>query len=59
MKIILKLTTLIFCFFSILNLAQEKQAEIKFETNSIDYGQIDFESDGTKVFKFKNFWKDL
>ena len=54
MKITLKLTTLIFCFFSILNLAQEKQAEIKFETNSIDYGQIDYESDGTKVFKFKN-----
>ena len=54
MKITLKLTTLIFCFFSILNLAQEKQAEIKFETNSIDYGQIDYESDGIKVFKFKN-----
>ena len=54
MKITLKLTTLIFCFFSVLNLAQEKQAEIKFETNSIDYGQIDYESDGTKVFKFKN-----
>ena len=44
MKITLKLTTLIFCFFSVLNLAQEKQAEIKFETNSIDYGQIDYDS---------------
>ena len=54
MKITLKLTTLIFCFFSVLNLAQEKQAEIKFETNSIDYGQIDYDSDGTRVFKFKN-----
>ena len=54
MKITIKLITLIFCFFSFLNLAQEKQAEIKFETNSIDYGQIDFESDGTRVFKFKN-----
>ena len=54
MKITLKLTTLIFCFFSVLNLAQEKQAEIKFETNSIDYGQIDYDSDGNRVFKFKN-----
>ena len=54
MKITIKFITLIFCFFSFLNLAQEKQAEIKFETNSIDYGQIDFESDGTRVFKFKN-----
>ena len=43
MKITLKLTTLIFCFFSVLNLL-EKQAEIKFETNSIDYGQIDYDS---------------
>ena len=42
MKITLKLTTLIFCFFSVLNLAQEKQAEIKFETNSIDYGPVSY-----------------
>ncbi len=49
-----KLITIFFCFFSVITLAQEKKAEIKFETNSIDYGQIDFESDGTKIFKFKN-----
>ena len=54
MKITLKLTTLIFCFFSVLNFAQERQAEIKFETNSIDYGEIDYGSDGSRVFKFKN-----
>ena len=49
-----KLITILICFFSVIILAQEKQAEIEFETNSIDYGQIDFESDGTRVFKFKN-----
>ena len=49
-----KLITILICFFSVIILAQEKQAEIEFETNSIDYGQIDFESDGTKIFKFKN-----
>jgi len=48
------LITILICFFSVIILAQEKQAEIEFETNSIDYGQIDFESDGTRVFKFKN-----
>lgn len=48
------LITILICFFSVIILAQEKQAEIEFETNSIDYGQIDFESDGTKIFKFKN-----
>lgn len=49
-----KLITILICFFSVIILAQEKQAEIEFETNSIDYGQIDFESDGIKIFKFKN-----
>ncbi|MFL2592284.1 MAG: DUF1573 domain-containing protein [Flavobacteriaceae bacterium] len=48
------LITILICFFSVIILAQEKQAEIEFETNSIDYGQIDFESDGTRIFKFKN-----
>jgi len=49
-----ELITILMCFFSVIIFAQEKQAEIEFETNSIDYGQIDFESDGTKIFKFKN-----
>ena len=35
-------------------MAQEKQAEIKFEVKTIDYGEVEFESDGKRVFKFKN-----
>ena len=34
--------------------SQEKQAEIKFEVTTIDYGEVEFESDGKRVFKFTN-----
>ena len=41
--------------------AKEKQqelnlgnADIKFEETIIDYGEVEFESDGKRIFKFKN-----
>ena len=43
--------TLLISFFIF---SQEKQAEIKFEVKTIDYGEVEFESDGKRVFKFKN-----
>ena len=43
--------TLLISFFIF---TQEKQAEIKFEVKTIDYGEVEFESDGKRVFKFKN-----
>ena len=43
--------TLLVSFFV---LSQEKQAEIKFEVTTIDYGEVEFESDGKRIFKFKN-----
>ena len=46
--------TFITLFISFFIFSQEKQAEIKFEVTSIDYGEVEFESDGKRVFKFKN-----
>ena len=43
--------TLLFSFFVY---SQENQADIKFEETIIDYGEVEFESDGKRVFKFKN-----
>ena len=43
--------TLLISFFIF---SQEKQSEIKFEATTIDYGEVEFESDGKRVFKFKN-----
>lgn len=34
--------------------AQEKMANIEFETTTIDYGTIEKGADGVRVFKFKN-----
>ncbi len=45
------LFALIMCFY--LN-AQENIAQVEFETKLIDYGDIEFDSDGKRVFKFKN-----
>ena len=50
-KSVLISITLLISFF---NFSQEKQAEIKFEVTTIDYGEVEFESDGKRVFKFKN-----
>ena len=41
----------IMCFY--LN-AQENIAQVEFETKMIDYGDIEFNSDGKRVFKFEN-----
>ena len=46
--------TFITLFISFFIFSQEKQAEIKFEVTTIDYGEVEFESDGKRVFKFKN-----
>ena len=46
--------TFITLFISFFIFSQEKQAEIKFEFTTIDYGEVEFESDGKRVFKFKN-----
>ena len=46
--------TFITLFMSFFIFSQEKQAEIKFEFTTIDYGEVEFESDGKRVFKFKN-----
>ena len=34
--------------------SQEKKAKIKFEENLIDYGEIEYDSDGKRTFKFTN-----
>ena len=41
-------------FFPLLVFSQEKQAEVKFDVTTIDYGEVEFESDGKRIFKFKN-----
>ena len=46
--------TFITLFISFFIFSQEKQAEIKFEVTTIDYGEVEFESNGKRVFKFKN-----
>ena len=43
--------TLLFSFFVY---SQENQADIQFEETIIDYGKVEFESDGKRIFKFKN-----
>ena len=48
---VLTFITLLISFYVF---SQEKQAEIKFEVTTIDYGEVEFESDGKRVFKFKN-----
>ena len=41
-------------FLPLLVFSQEKQAEVKFDVTTIDYGEVEFESDGKRIFKFKN-----
>ena len=40
--------------FSFFVYSQENQADIKFDETIIDYGEVEFESDGKRIFKFKN-----
>ena len=51
---LVKLLTLLSLFLCCFVFSQEKQAEIKFEVTTIDYGEVEFESDGKRVFKFTN-----
>lgn len=39
--------------------AQEKKAAITFESDVVDYGEIDYGSDGVREFKFKNTGNDV
>ena len=48
---VLSIITFFICFLSI---GQEKKAEIKFDENLIDYGEIEYNSDGKRTFKFTN-----
>ena len=41
-------------FLPLLAFSQDKQAEVKFDVTTIDYGEVEFESDGKRIFKFKN-----
>ena len=51
MKKILVLLTILLSFQGF---SQEKQAQIEFKQKEIDYGNIDKNSDGTRVFEFTN-----
>ncbi len=48
---VLSIITFFICFLST---GQEKKAEIKFDENLIDYGEIEYNSDGKRTFKFTN-----
>lgn len=62
-----KLITLLFIGFVTLNMNAQEKAIVssddpnapifEFETDVIDYGKIDLNADGTRVFKFKNIGK--
>ena len=41
-------------FIPLFAFSQDKKAEVKFDVTMIDYGEIEFESDGKRIFKFKN-----
>ncbi len=49
-----KIILLIVLFTGLQGFSQEKQAKIEFKQTEIDYGTIDKNSDGTKVFEFTN-----
>ena len=44
---VLSIITFFICFLST---SQEKKAEIKFDENLIDYGEIEYNSDGKRKF---------
>lgn len=39
--------------------AQEKKAEITFDTDVVDYGEVDYGSDGVRKFTFTNTGNDV
>jgi len=50
LKILSIITFLMFSF----SFCQEKKAEIKFDQKIIDYGAVEYNSDGKRIFKFTN-----
>ncbi|MGC6478961.1 MAG: DUF1573 domain-containing protein [Flavobacteriaceae bacterium] len=48
------LFTVLFSVFSVGLTAQESGPQISFETKSLDYGTIDYASDGVRTFVFTN-----
>ena len=46
LKILSIITFLIFSF----SFCQEKKAEIKFDQKIIDYGEVEYDSDGKRIF---------
>ncbi len=50
LKILSIITFLIYSF----SFCQEKKAEIKFDQKIIDYGAVEYNSDGKRIFKFTN-----
>jgi len=49
-----KIILLIVLFIGLQGFSQEKQAKIEFKQTEIDYGTINKNADGTKVFEFTN-----
>jgi len=49
-----KILLLFVILLSFQGFSQEKQAKIEFKQKEIDYGNIDKNSDGTRVFEFTN-----
>ena len=53
---------MLICFVGLLSFsiqAQEKKAGIEFETDVVDYGEVAYDSDGVREFKFTNTGDDV
>jgi hypothetical protein len=50
----LKILSIISFFIFSFSFSQENKAEIKFDQRIIDYGVIEYDSDGKRTFKFTN-----
>ena len=48
------LTLLLVSFLSVVSYAQEAKAKIEFKKETIDYGKIEYGSDGIRTFEFVN-----
>ena len=48
---VLSIITLFICFQAF---SHDKKAKIKLEENLIDYGEVEYDSDGKRTFKFTN-----
>jgi len=60
LEIMKKLMLLLFVGLMTINLtAQEKKAAITFESDVVDYGEVDYGADGVREFKFKNTGNDV